>query len=310
MPNRKRLLVTGGTGFIGRALLKSLLEEYQVLALTRDPAKAKSDYNHPELTWLPWPSPQKALPKEAKQNIYGVIHLAGENIAAQRWDDEIKKKLRESRIFSTRQLVHAFNEEESKPKFFLSASAIGYYGAGRHGDLLKEDDKPGKDFLAQLCQEWEKETLGAQSFARVVVPRFGVVLGLEGGALQKMLPFFRMGAGGKIGDGEQIMSWIYLGDLVRFILFAAQNESIKGIYNLCSPNPVTNKEFTNELGKALHRPTFIPIPKSALKLLYGELAPLTLFASQKADTTKLRDAGFQWLTPEIRTAVKNSVGAK
>jgi uncharacterized protein (TIGR01777 family) len=206
-----------------------------------------------------------------------VVNLAGEPVS-QRWTAAVKEKIRSSRIDGTRKLVEAMRK--NPPKVLVSASAVGYYGS-RGDEVLTESSSPGQDFLGKLAVDWEREALRAEEFGvRVVLLRIGIVLGRDGGALGKMLPIFKMGLGGPIGDGRQWMPWIAIEDLVRMIHFAIEND-VRGAMNGSAPNPVTNREFTKALAKAVHRPALFPVPKIALKILYGEMAQI-LWSSQRA----------------------------
>src|SRR5579863_9941329 len=200
-----------------------------------------------------------------------VIHLAGEQVA-QRWNPKVKQRIRDSRVLGTRRLVDAIARVQHKPGVLVCASAIGYYG-DRGDELLTESSGPGSGFLAEVCREWEEEASHAADFGlRVVKLRIGFVLGKEGGALAKMVPAFRAGVGGRLGSGRQWMPWIHAADLAEMFVHAAEGDSgvsgIGGVWNACAPNPVTNAEFTRELGSVLHRPTLFPVPAFALRLAF------------------------------------------
>jgi uncharacterized protein (TIGR01777 family) len=226
-----------------------------------------------------------------------VVSLAGEPVA-QRWTTAARERIRGSRVEGTRSIVEALRR--NPPAVLVSASAIGYYGS-RGDEVLTESSAPAGDFLGRLAVEWEREALRAEEFGvRVVTLRIGVVLG-EGGALAKMLPIFRLGMGGRIADGRQWMSWIHLDDLARLIEFAVENP-VRGTINATAPNPVTNAEFTRELGRALHRPAVFPVPKFALRMLYGEMAEI-VSASQRVMPQAALSAGFRFQFPELPMAL-------
>jgi len=222
-----------------------------------------------------------------------VVNLAGEPVA-QRWTAEARERIRSSRVDGTRRLVDAL--QKNPPKVLVSASAIGYYGS-RGDEILTEASAPGDDFLAKVCVDWEREAMRAEEFGvRVVRVRIGVVLG-PGGALAKMLPIFKLGLGGPIADGKHWMSWIHIDDMVRLIEFAIENP-VTGAINAVAPNPVTNAEFTRELARAIHRPAIFPVPKLALKALYGEMASI-LWASQRVTPAVASNTGFNFRYPTL-----------
>ena len=234
-----------------------------------------------------------------------VVHLAGESIAEGRWTDEKKKRIRESRVKGTRLLGDALANLSQPPKTLVCASAIGYYG-DRGDEVLTEASAPGKDFLSDVCVEWEKATaLASEKGIRVVNCRFGIILDADGGALKKMLPPFRMGVGGKIGSGQQWMSWIALDDVVRGIKFALANDSIRGPVNFVVPAPVTNARFTKTLGKVLSRPTLFPIPAFGVRLLFGEMADALLLSSQRVAPTVLQTSNFLFQYSQLEAALRH-----
>jgi uncharacterized protein (TIGR01777 family) len=230
-----------------------------------------------------------------------VVNLAGENIA-QRWTTAAKRSIRESRVNGTRALVAAMRE--NPPRVLVSASAVGYYGS-RGDEILTEISEAGSDFLAQICQEWEREAREAQKLGiRVALLRFGMVLGGEGGALPRMLPPFKLGVGGRLGSGSQWMPWIHIADLCDLILFAIRESAVSGALNATSPNPVTNADFTRALAGVLHRPALFPVPAFALKTILGEMAQV-LLASQRAVPDRVLRAGFVFQHPEIGAALRD-----
>jgi hypothetical protein len=242
------------------------------------------------------PPPLNSVPR-----LDAVVHLAGEPIA-QRWTSAAKKRISSSRVEGTRQLVTAIGKLRYKPAVLVSASAIGYYG-DRGDETLVERSPWGVGFLPDVCREWEREALRAREFGlRVVTPRIATVLGREGGAMPKMLAPFRLGLGGKFGDGRQWMSWIHIDDLLWLLLFAVENQKVTGALNASSPRPVTNAEFTRTLAAALQRPAILPIPKIALKLALGEMANL-FFDSLRVLPEATRQAGFRFKQPKLAGAL-------
>ncbi|MGA2722150.1 MAG: TIGR01777 family oxidoreductase [Bryobacteraceae bacterium] len=272
------ITISGASGFIGRHLLKSLATAgHSLRALSRH-----------------------APPAESLREADVVIHLAGEPIA-QRWTAEAKRRIRESRVAGTRHLVEALAKLPRRPQALICASAIGYYGS-RGDEILMESSSPGSGFLPELCVAWESEAQAAEAFGmRVVRVRTGVVLDAGGGALQRMLPPFRMGVGGRLGSGRQWMSWIHLEDLARLFQFAVESH-VRGPLNAVAPYPVTNSDFTRELARALGRPAVFPIPGFALRLLFGEMADV-LLASQRVAPAAAQAAGFRFRFPQLAPAL-------
>ena len=296
-----KVLVSGGTGLIGKELIKTLEKNgHYVKYLTRTLNNGG----------IPWNPEEGNLDSKALKGFDAVVHLAGENIAGKnpiqgRWTKERKDKIRESRVKGTRLLSETLAELENPPKVFISASAIGFYG-DRGDEKLFEDSSIGKGFLAEVCQEWEKETKAAvEKGIRVVNTRFGVILSKSGGALASMLPPFKAGVGGILGDGKQYMSWISLEDAVRAIIYAIENESIKGAINIVAPNPVTNFDYTKILGKVINKPTIFPVPKFGIKLLFGEMGEELLLASNRVLPKKLLDSGFVFKNEHLAGALKS-----
>jgi uncharacterized protein (TIGR01777 family) len=236
-----------------------------------------------------------------------VIHLAGEPITG-RWNAAKKRAIRESRAKSTRLLCETMARLSSRPRVLVAASASGYYG-DRGDEVLREESGAGSSFLSQVCQEWEAATKpAAESGMRVVNLRFGFVLSPAGGGLAKMLPAFKMGAGGKIGSGKQYMSWIGIDDLVQIILFATTAHTLNGPVNAVAPNPVTNLEFTKTLGRVLGRPAIFPMPAFAVRLAFGEMGKELLLASTRIEPARLLSAGYQFRFPELEGALRHLLG--
>ncbi|MBI4115524.1 MAG: TIGR01777 family protein [Candidatus Omnitrophica bacterium] len=295
-----RIVLTGGTGFIGSALRESLIEKgHEVVILTRRASRE----NQPGIRtrYRYWnPAEEGAWQKEV-DGVDGVINLAGEPLVGKRWTRAQKQMLLESRTGSTQAIVRAIRNAKKKPLFLINASAVGYYGA--HGDeKLTEENPHGKDFLGQLCQAWEAHALRAQDFGvRVVLIRIGIVLEKGGGALAKMRPPFNLGLGGPLGTGEQWMSWIHLADLIRLFHLAVEKKEIQGPVNGTAPNPVTMLEFAKTLGKVLHRPAVFPVPAFLLKILLGEMADV-LLTGQRVIPKKAFSQGFTFQFPTLREA--------
>lgn len=270
-----RAVITGGTGLLGRELLQSLSN---AVVLSREPAEASRKLGGARC--FQWNPATEAAPAQALQDADVVFNLAGEPVAEGRWTDEKKRRIRDSRVIGTRNLVAGLGAIDRKPEVLISASAIGYYG-DRGDEELAENSSPGGDFLAEVCSEWEREALAAESLGvRVVCVRIGIVLAPGGGALARMKTPFKMGAGGRIGTGKQWMSWVHIEDVVGMLLHASRTTVVRRALNAVSPRPVTNIEFTKALARAVHRPAFIPLPKTALRIAFGEMSGV-LMASQR-----------------------------
>ena len=294
-----KILVSGSTGLVGKALIKSLTNDgHGVVRLVR---RAPS----PGALEIEWHPNQGRIDSQQLEGLDAVVHLAGESIAAGRWSEERKRSIRESRTKGTSLLSESLARLSHPPAVFLSASAIGYYG-NRGDELLKESSAPGNDFLADVCVAWEAATKASvEKGIRTVFARFGVILDSDGGALAKMLTPFRMGIGGKVGDGKQWMSWITLDDVVAALRFLIADESISGPVNVVAPNPVTNAEFTRTLGRTLSRPTIFPMPAFGARLAFGEMADALLLSSQKVQPSVLEDKGFRFSWPTLELALKH-----
>jgi uncharacterized protein (TIGR01777 family) len=300
-----RVLITGATGTIGLALADAVTARGdQVVALSRDPDRGQRVLGD-RVEVHPWPDPNAAPPPVAAlQGVDAVVNLLGEPVA-QRWSDEAKQRIRDSRVLGTRQLVAAVRALPSgdAPRVLISQSATGYYGP-RGEAPLDEHASPGTDFLAEVVVAWEREAAAAESQLRVAFTRTGVVLSPGGGALAKMLPFFRLGIGGPVAGGHQYVPWIHLDDVVGALLHCLDDERAVGPVNLAAPNPVTNAELARALGHALGRPAVLPVPGMAVKLLYGEMAEIVT-TGQRAVPAKLGELGFAFRHPEIEPALKD-----
>lgn len=300
-----KVLVTGATGFVGKEVVKQLLTNGdEVMVLTRNVAKAALKMGS-RCRYFQWQDTSSLPPLEAFEGVEGVINLMGEGIADKRWDEEQKKKIYESRITSTASLVEAIGGLKSKPTVFVSASAVGIYGNRENEDII-ETSSVADDFLANVCNDWEREANRALELGiRVVTIRTGVVLGRGGGALKKMLPAFKLGAGGKLGTGQQYMSWIHVSDLASMYIEALKNPQMQGPYNGTAPYPVTNEEFTKCLGKALKRPTFATVPAFVLKFLFGEMSAV-LLEGQRVLPVKFKEMKFRFQYPTLEKALKET----
>lgn len=297
-----RVAVTGATGFIGKYLIEALLKEgITPVVLSRSIQSAQKTLGTGIETHQ-WNPEKELAPEKVLESVDAVIHLAGEGIANKRWNEKQKKKILDSRVLGTRNLVSALNSlKGNKPKTLISASAIGFYG-NRGSDTLTEKSLPGNGFLSDVCLAWEEEAKKVNPSIRLVTPRIGIVLGREGGALAKLFPLFKLGGGGPVGSGNQYMSWIHVRDVAGLLVFALKKESIHGPMNTVAPNPVTNAEFSKALGKAVHRPAFMPAPAFAIKLAMGELSALVLH-SQKVIPEVATSSGYTFQFADIKTAL-------
>ena len=302
-----KILITGATGLIGRKLCQLLtVEGHTVIALTRSPKRAEGLAISEAHAWEPEAGPP---PEHAVVGVEAVVHLAGEPIAAERWSDEQKKRIRDSRIVSTRHLVNALRLAASKPHVLVSGSAIGFYG-DRGDEPLIESSPAGSGFMSEVCVSWEEEAERASHFGvRVVKVRTGVVLSSEGGALKKMLPPFKLGVGGPLGSGKQWFPWIHIEDIVGIFHSAIFSSSMTGAVNGTAPEPVMNSEFTKQLGRVLHRPAFLPVPEFALRALMGEMADV-LLGSQRVIPKAMLDAGYRFQYPLLAPALEDLLGEK
>jgi uncharacterized protein (TIGR01777 family) len=294
------IAVTGASGLIGSHLVPFLTQKGH--HVTRMVRKAHAEPG--EILWDPF---SETLDITALEGFDAVIHLAGENIAAGRWTAERRRRIRESRIQGTRFLAQSLAKLFDPPRVFVSISAIGYYG-NRGEEQLDENSDPGRGFLADLCKEWEAATAPASVRGiRVVTPRVGMLLNITGGALERMLPAFRMGIGGRIGSGKQYMSWIATGDLLEILDYAICNGSIHGPVNAVAPEPVTNREFSAALGRVLLKPTFMALPAFAARIAFGEMADELLLCSTRVSPARLDESGYKFRFPELEGALRHAL---
>lgn len=295
------ITISGASGFIGRRLLEVLGRAgHSLHVLSRH-----AGTNLPNgVRLLVWDPTQSSPPRESLENADAIVHLAGEPVA-QRWTDEAKRRIRESRVTGTRRLVEALAALPRKPAVLVCASAIGYYGS-RGDEAVDESAPPGNGFLPEVCMAWEREAQAAETLGvRVARIRIGLALDPRGGALQRMLPPFRFGVGGRLGSGRQWMSWIHLGDLADLFRFAVEHP-VQGALNGVAPQPVRNAEFTLELARLLHRPAFFPVPEVGLKVLFGEMAT-ALLDSQRVVPRAAEAAGFRFRFPELGPALADLI---
>ncbi|HEX5602740.1 MAG TPA: TIGR01777 family oxidoreductase [Pyrinomonadaceae bacterium] len=293
-----RILVSGSHGLVGKALISSLTSDgHEIVRLVRGKPSGAT-----EIEWHP---NQEKLDAAALEGLDAVVHLAGESIASGRWTDEKKRAIRDSRVKGTSLLSDALARLSRPPSVFVSASAIGYYG-NRGDELLTEKSAPGDDFLANVCVEWENATIPTiEKGIRTVHARFGIILDAKEGALGKMLTPFRMGIGGRIGDGKQWMSWIDIEDVVNGLRSLIENSSVNGPVNFVAPNAVTNAEFTKTLGRVLSKPTLFPVPAFAARLAFGEMGDALLLSSARVKPDVMTENGFVFRSPLLDDALRH-----
>lgn len=295
-----KVTIAGGSGFIGEAVVRDLVSQgHDVAVLTRNPKKAGA--GRP----LVWDAKTQGAWSRDVAAADVVINLAGENIG-KRWTEERKARLIESRVGATRALVTAIAAEPLRKRTFISASAVGFYGP-RGDEILDEHATRGEGFLADLAARWEEEARAADKLARLVIVRLGVVLGSGGGALAKMLLPFKLGVGGRIGNGRQWFSWVALDDVTRAVSWAIGDERVRGVFNITAPNPVTNAEFTRALGRVLHRPTIFPIPPVAMKIVFGQMGDETLLSGQRVVPSRMLEGGFRFVHGSVESALQRAV---
>ena len=297
-----RILVSGTSGLVGSALVPSLgTGGHQVVRLVRTPPGRGASALH-------WDPSRGQLDPASLEGFDALIHLGGEALVQGRWNAARKAAIRESRVGSTRLLAETITRLSRPPQVFLCASAIGFYG-DRKDEVLREDSPPGHDYLAEVCRAWEAAAdTAARQGVRVVQHRFGVILSPRGGALRKMLPPFRMGVGGRLGDGRQYMSWIALDDVLGAIEHTLLNGTLKGPVNTVAPRCETNAGLTRALGRALRRPTLLPMPAFAARLAFGEVADALLLSSQRVEPARLLASGYRFRHPDLEPALRSLLG--
>jgi uncharacterized protein (TIGR01777 family) len=298
--NPKRILVSGASGPIGKALLPALTAQgAAVSCLVRHSAVGKD-----QITW----DPSRSLAPESVSGFDAIIHLAGETIVG-RWTEAKKRRIVDSRVQGTSHLAEAAAKASQPTGVLISASAVGYYG-NRGDEVLREDSGSGEGFAAEICRQWEAATEPAvKAGIRTVLMRFGVVMSAQGGALPKMLPPFRMGLGGRLGDGRQWSPWVSVRDVVGAIQHALNHESLSGPVNTVAPNPVTNAEFTRILASVLKRPAIFPMPAFAVRLIFGEMGQELFLGSQRVEPAKLVASGYHFQHPDLMDALKDILGS-
>jgi hypothetical protein len=297
----KQIIISGTSGLTGSAIRSRMIANgYECLRVVRSPRVAEQHHDA-----ILWDIEHQTLDGESLEDVAAVIHLSGANISDNRWTDAYKKEIYDSRIQSTALLSRTLAALNYPPKVFMCASAVGIYGHEDANFDLNESSPAGDGFLAKVCKDWEAATQPAKDAGiRTVHLRFGVVLSPRGGALVKMLPIFKLGLGGPIASGRQMMSWIALDEIPRIVQFLMERENISGPVNVTSPGPVTNKQFTADLGRAVRRPAFLPVPRFALRLLLGEMADELLIGGAKVIPQKLLDNGYTFLYPDLPSALK------
>ncbi len=300
-----KVALTGASGFLGPLFVQRLLERgHTVHVLARDVKRALGRL--PQGVSGSFFDATTPLSPDALEGAEAVVHLAGEPVA-QRWTEAARRRIRDSRVVGTRLLVEALRAAGTV-RHFVSASAIGYYGADRGAEPLTESSAPGEDFLAGVCRAWEAEAMEvAAAGIRTVVPRIGVVLHPEGGALKQMLPLFRLGLGGRMGSGRQYLSWVHREDTVGLLLFALEQPGLSGPMNVTAPEPATNADFSRALGAALHRPAVVPVPSFALKLAVGQMSEAVL-GGQRVLPQRAQEAGYRFQYPTLPETLRSLLG--
>ena len=301
-----RILISGATGFIGKALCRALYKNYELLALSRNPDKASASLSGMAET-VRWDAKNPDSFQQALDGTLAVINLAGENIGSGLWTKSKKDAILQSRLNAAEAIVKAIEKAQKKPALVIHASATGFYG-NADDRILSEDSSPGSGFLAEVCQQTEHtiqkvETLGI----RLTITRLGVVLGHDGGIITRLLPTFRFYLGSRIATANQWLPWIHIDDVVEAIRFIIENNDLKGTFNLTSPNPVPAADFYTSLGKVMNRPVLFSVPAFVLKLLPGHMAAELFLASQRAIPQNLLHAGYEFKYPDLDLALKDII---
>lgn len=305
MMDQKRVVVTGATGLIGKALCRVLLQRgYEIRVFSRKPEAARAVVPG-AAAYVAWQPGETGPWAAAIDGAYAVINLAGASIAGRRWTDRYKREIRDSRIIGTRGLVNAIAAAESRPRVLINPSGIDYYG-DRGDTPLDENAEPGSGFLAQVCVEWEREASRAEEYGvRTVVVRNGIVLARGEGALSRLLLPFKLFVGGPILPGTQWWSWIHLADQIGITILALEDERVRGPINATAPQPQTNREFSRTLGRVLRRPALVPVPGFALRILLGEMADVLLIQSKRVLPEKARALGYEFKYPTSEEALRD-----
>lgn len=305
-----KVIITGGTGNIGRYLITELKQHgHQLVILSRNPAKYKGQFD-PDIKLVQWDAKTADGWAAEANGADAIINLAGESIAGEnflptRWTDEQKRKIKQSRLNAGQAVVEAVQQAEQKPKVILQSSAVGYYGPRNDGAILDESAPPGNDFLGQVCVDWEQSTAAVKEMGvRQVVLRTGLVQMTETGPLPRLLFQYKLFGGGPFGGGQQWWAWIHIQDVVKAMRFLLEKEDADGPYNLTAPNPVTNKTYGKILGRVLNRPSLIPVPGFAMKLLVGEVATVVL-DGQRAIPKQLQEADYTFQFTDLEPALEN-----
>jgi uncharacterized protein (TIGR01777 family) len=300
-----RVLVTGASGLLGSALCDALLGRGdEVVGLSRHPERARP--KNPTVTWYAWRPTTESPPAEALEGVDGVVNLIGEEIN-QRLTDDAKIRIRESRLLGTSNLIQGIEASPEKPSLFVGQSAIGYYG-DRGAQILDEESEPAEGFLAEVPIDWENAEREAERVVpRVVIFRTGLVLTKNGGLLKQLLLPFKLGLGGPIAGGDQYMSWIHIDDVVGFFLWALDDERVSGTLNATAPHPVTNREFSKALGRALHRPAFAPVPKLAVAALRGRELADAVAGGARVVPRRALDLGYDFRHPDLDEALRSAL---
>ena len=302
-----RIIITGATGFIGRALCRTLHKDYELIALSRNPQRAAKSLGG-LATVVQWDGKALGGWQEFVDGALTVINLAGENIGSGRWTKAKKTAIIQSRLDAARAIIAAVDNVQKSPAIVVQASGVGYYG-DRGDEILDENSSLGTGFMADVAKKWEAaiEPIQEQG-VRLAKVRLGVVLGPEGGLMPRLLPVFRFFLGGHPGSGRQWLSWVHIDDVTAAVRFLIENESLQGAFNLTSPNPVSARDFYRLLGQVMHRPAFLPLPAFGLKLLMGQMATELLLAGQRAVPKRLLQAGYEYRYPDVKSAMEDIIG--
>jgi uncharacterized protein (TIGR01777 family) len=297
-----RVIITGATGFIGRALAEELAQgDYEIVALSRNP-QIKSELN--KISYIEWDAKNPNGWTDYVDGAYAVVNLTGENISAGRWTRKRKEEILQSRLNAGKAIVEAVKRVKRKPKVIVQASAIGFYGS-REDEVLEESSYPGSGYLPEVAQKWELSTQEVEALGvRHVIIRTGIVLGKGGGAFPRLIQPFRFFVGGPLGSGKQWFSWIHLEDEIKAIRFLMENENLNGAFNLTAPAPLVMKDFCKILGQVMHRPCWLKVPGFMLRLIMGEMAEALLLTGQRVLPKRLLEAGYQFLYPEAEPALQ------